>query len=113
MSVKLLDLALQWIPEGDRYGQEIYDAIRQGMAPFKIHHFDVMLDYDIDYHKYRVIADVYLMSQFRIAHIEEVGAEKLADDIEAEMRRLANKFHYAFRNRVDWPLTSNIELGEN
>lgn len=92
----------------------IFEAIKEGFAPFRYKRIDLYTEYDIDYHEYRVLAGVVLMSGYTFSHSERIGARDLLGYPDREYRRVAELMFKAFRNRENIRgVPSNIKLGEN
>ena len=92
----------------------IFDAIREGMAPFRWKRIDLYAEYDIDYHEYRILAGVVLMSGYTISFTERVGAWDLTDYPDREYKRVADAMLKAFRYREDfYDLAPLIQLGRD
>lgn len=105
--------AMGRLPHTDRHGEVLFDAVREGLWPFKADGIYIYLEYDIDYHRYRVLVEVRFKGNWHIAHSEYVDAWKLADDPDGEVWKLCPKFVHAFRNREDYfDLAPLIHLGE-
>jgi hypothetical protein len=103
---------LDRLPESDRHGKIIIDAIREGVAPFKPRHIYLFVENDIDYNRYAIFAEVWF-NDGRWAWREFIDAWALAEDTDREAMKAAGEFFIAFRNRVAEPITDNIVLGEN
>lgn len=98
---------------GNNHATWIYNNIREGMAPFELKMIEIYCDFDIDFNQYRVLGAAILRNGYTIEFVERVDAWDLAAKPDHEMRRVAEAMKVAFRNRFDWPLPNNIELGEN
>lgn len=106
--------AQQRIPHNDVHGQLIFDAIREGLWPFRAHIINVWTEYDIDRNEQKIVAEVRLMSGYTIAYIARANARDLADNLYGEVFRIAWEMRDAFRNREDfYDLPPLIYLGEN
>ena len=97
----------------DRHTTAIFQAVTAGMEPFHLKQIDVYLDFDIDYHEYRVLAGAVLLNGYTISYSQIVNAWDLADYPDREMIRVAEAMFLAFRNREEWPVHDHITLGEN
>lgn len=95
------------------HGKWIYDSIREGMAPFTLKRIEIWCDFDIDYNEYRVLGAALLLNDYTIEYVVRVNAWDLAEKRDHEMWRVAEEMRESFRNRFDWPVPTNIYLGEN
>jgi hypothetical protein len=109
--VRLADAVLR-LPHNDRHGEILFEAVREGLWPFKPHMIQAYMEYDIDFHRYWIYFEVVFKDGQRIAHKEKVDAWDMADQPYTEVNKLYPKFLAAFRNREDDPIPSNIVLGE-
>jgi hypothetical protein len=88
-------------------------AVEKGMWPWKPTTVDLMLDFDIDFNKYRLLARAR-GNQWDFAYTVPIDRDDLLDTLDGEWIRGAyEKFIQGFRNRHDWAVPNNIELGEN
>lgn len=99
------------IPRNDIHGKIIFEAIREGLSPFKARTINLHFEYDIDYRRYRLFADVYF-DHFRLAHRVFIDAFDLANNLEGEIEKAAADMLKGFRNREDFAVPNNIFLGE-
>lgn len=106
-------LSLGRLPEDDQSGRNVIWAVKEGLSPFRVEAVSVWSDYDIDFHRYRLVASVKLPGGYHLEHRQFVDADKLMAYPDKEMRRVYTEVFKAFRYRVIWPIPPTIELGEN
>lgn len=101
------------LPHSDAHGPIIFAAVREGLSPFKAETIHIYMEYDADFHHYRLVIEAHFKSRWYMGYVEKVDAFKLAGDPNGEVEKLYPKILQAFRDREDYALAPLIHLGEN
>lgn len=100
-----------FLPHSDTHGQLIYKAIREGLVPFKARTINLYFEYDIDYNRYVIFAEVWFRD-LQLRGRADIDAFDMADNTDREVYKAAEKMFEAFRYREERPVPENIILGE-
>lgn len=95
------------------YAKTLLDSGELGMAPFKMSRMYVSYEYDIDFHRYRILVEAVLVGGFTFAASTYIDANDLLDTPELCILKAAREITEAFRDREDYSLAPLICLGEN
>lgn len=100
------------VPDSDIHGRYIFAAIREGLEPFKPETINLYAEFDIDYNRYSILAEV-LFPDHRLRWRAFSNAFDWAEDPFKETFRIADRMLRAFRYREALPIPDNIVLGES
>lgn len=100
------------LPHSDMHGRYVFDAIREGLWPFKARSIQLFFEYDIDFHRYVLFAEVWF-PDYQILKRVDIDAFELADDIDAAAFKMSEQMKQKFRNREILPIHDKIVLGED
>jgi hypothetical protein len=103
---------LPYVPQGDIHGHLVYDAIREGLYPFKPRTINLYMEYDIDFWRYVFFAEVWFPDR-QLRCRADIYVPDLETDLMAGARRIANEMFRGFRYRQTYPIPDHIVLGEN
>lgn len=108
-------LDLKWFDPNLEYGGYwVGKGVEEGMAPFRLKMISIYCDYDINFYRYRIVADAVLWNGYTISFAETIDVPRLADYPEREFLRVTENLRDKFRyERLHFPSPNNITLGEN
>lgn len=109
----------EWIrlPESDRHGRVIRDAVAEGLWPFRPKMVFMTLEYDIDRNEYVILVDLRFNSNPYDSQIlvrARINAFHLADDPDGSMYRAGREIFTKLRFGPAFPINNPyIQLGDN
>lgn len=105
--------ALGRIPETDLHGRAVWQGIREGLWPFKPKAIHLYFEHDIDFNRYRLLAEVNFGDGYWLKYFVFLDAWDLQDDLDGTVLKATEKMRNGFRNREAEPIHKKITLGEN
>ena len=110
----MIDLSSFRLSHSDPHGEVIFEAVREGLTPFKAEAIHLYMERDLDFNRFRLIIEVRFKGPWDIQHLEIIDADDLYSDPDLEIAKLYPKIVHAFRNREDYfDLAPLIYLGNN
>lgn len=100
-------------PEDRGIGHFLCVAVAEGMWPWKPTDIELYNEFDIDFNRYRLLARARSGLAWDFAGTVYVDRDDLLDMNLEWMEETCRELTAIFRNRQDWPLPTNIILGED
>jgi len=99
-----------WADEQSRLlTRPLYDAVTQGVAPFRPGRITLFSDYDIDYMRYRLVVEVENVPEIFEDQIDPIRCRDAGSYYDDLSKNLLEFYRY----RPSLPVDDHIQLGED
>ena len=112
MITTILDDGGRYLPETDRHGRYVWEAVREGIAPFRPRSIRVFVEYDIDFYRYVLFVEAWF-PDYQLRGRADIDVPDLDRDPDLAAFNAAKELFKQFRFREAYPCGPNVELGEN